>query len=296
MSGSARTLLGLMREISAVDDSDASLSALTARTGWSPSRLHKQFKLLAGETPKQFALRVRLERAALDLRGSEDSVLQIALAHGFESHEVFTRAFRRRFRCAPREYRAAVRSRAPQPGFLKSIAPCVGLYRVSLADKPEIKSMPAPTIVRKELETARPILFIQRRIPSTALQPTMAECFGALYAYGHKAGLSIAGHPMARYVSIGPGLWTVDFVMPLLTPAPGDGEMQAGFLPAGPVAFAVHEGLYDQLPVTNAAIEKWVEDNGYAVGGPPWEWYVTSPGEVPDPADWRTEIYWPLKG
>ena len=70
--------------------------------------------------------------------------------------------------------------------------------------------------------------------------------------------------------------------------------MEPGILPGGPVALGVHAGPYDQLPETNAAIENWIEANGFRVAGPPWESYITDPGEHPDPADWRTEVYWPL--
>lgn len=154
--------------------------------------------------------------------------------------------------------------------------------------------MPTPVIERKVLANEQPILFIQRRFPLTELQRTMGECFGALYGHGQTAGLPIAGFPIARYVSTGAGLWTVDFAMPLAEPADATGEMQSGVLVSGPVAFAVHEGPYDRLPETNAAIEKWIEENGYSAGGAPWEAYVTDPGETPDPADWRTEVYWPL--
>ena len=57
----------------------------------------------------------------------------------------------------------------------------------------------------------------------------------------------------------------------------------------------VHAGPYEQLADTNAAIERWIEEQGFVVGGAPWEWYVTDPGEYPNPADWRTEVYWPLR-
>jgi AraC family transcriptional regulator len=70
--------------------------------------------------------------------------------------------------------------------------------------------------------------------------------------------------------------------------------MQAGFLHAGPVACAVHAGPYEQLSETHAAIERWIEANGFHAAGAPWECYVTDPGEHPDPANWRTEVYWPL--
>ncbi len=61
---------------------------------------------MVGETPKQYTLRLRLERAVARLITSGDAVLDIALALGLNSHEVFTRAFRRRFGCTPAADRA----------------------------------------------------------------------------------------------------------------------------------------------------------------------------------------------
>lgn len=299
MAAGTRELLQLIGEIAGADDGDVSLAVLARRAGRSPGELHRRFKALARETPKQFAQRLRLERAAADLRGSNASVLQIALAHGFASHETFTRAFRRRFACAPRDHRAAAAARPPQSRrtveTLRAVGPCLNLYRLPLAARPETLRMPHTPVERRVLPAPQPILFIRRRIAQSALQATMGECFGALYGHAHAAGLPVAGHPIARYASVGHGLWTVDLAMPLAAPAEPSGDMQADHLPAGPVAFAVHQGPYDGLPETNAAIETWIEANGHAASGPMWEWYVTDPGETPDPADWRTEVYWPLQ-
>jgi AraC family transcriptional regulator len=153
--------------------------------------------------------------------------------------------------------------------------------------------MPLQSIVRKDI-APQPVLFIRRRIAAHEVQPALAECFGKLYGYATQKGLPIAGFPLCRYVSTGVGLWTIEPGVPLAAPAPGEGEMQAGELPGGPVAFAVHTGPYDELGMSNAAVERWIEANGHRVGGAPWEWYVNDPGEHPNPADWRTEIYWPL--
>ena len=57
------------------------------------------------ETPKHYTSRLRLERAALRLVLLDDRVLDIALDCGFSNHETFTRAFRCRFRIAPRAFR-----------------------------------------------------------------------------------------------------------------------------------------------------------------------------------------------
>ena len=152
--------------------------------------------------------------------------------------------------------------------------------------------MPTLSITRQE-RAAQPILFIRRRIARSELQGMLAECFGKLFGYAQQKGLPVSGFPLARYVSTGPGLWTVEAAVPLAVSAEGVDDMQSGTLPAGPVALGIHAGSYDELGDTNAAIERWIDSNGFRVAGAPWEWYVTDPAEYPNPADWRTEVYWP---
>ena len=149
------------------------------------------------------------------------------------------------------------------------------------------------TITRKDFP-GQDILFIRRRIAHGELANMFAECFGTLFGHGQRSGLPVAGWPLARYVETGPGLWTVEAAMPLVASAPAVCEMQPGHLPAGPAAFAIHVGGYERLPDTHAAIERWINTQGYQVGGAPWESCVTDPAQHPDPADWRTEVYWPL--
>ncbi len=152
-----------------------------------------------------------------------------------------------------------------------------------------------PTLKVERIEVgAQPILFIQRRVARTQLQPLFAECFPKIFGHCMQTGLAMAGQPIARYVATGAGLWTVDCAIPLAEAASGEGEMQAGQLQAGPAAFAVHQGPYDRLAETNAAIEQWIEDNGLQSDGPAWESYITDPAQHPDPADWKTGVYWPL--
>lgn len=70
-------------------DEDVSLSALARHAGMSPFHLHRLVSAATRETPKQLTLRLRLARAAVLLLTSNDSVLDVALACGFQSHEVF---------------------------------------------------------------------------------------------------------------------------------------------------------------------------------------------------------------
>src|SRR6185295_7583302 len=96
---------------------DVSLEALAARAGWSPFHFHRAFRAVTGETPKQYTLRLRLERAAARLLTHPEPITTVAAAVGFASHEVFTRAFRRHFHCTPTEYR--VRSRHSFPAAVR---------------------------------------------------------------------------------------------------------------------------------------------------------------------------------
>jgi AraC family transcriptional regulator len=272
---------------------------MARRAGESRFHFHREFHKRLGETPRQFIERLRLDQAAARLIGTSDSICDIALQCGFASHEVFTRAFRRRFGCAPVRYRATAMpqaspaTRAKHMALTAQIGPCIRVFHLPLHHSPRKSTMPTISVVRQQY-AGQHILLIRRKIPRPELQGMLSECFGKLYAHGHKAGLPIAGWPVARYLSVGPGLWIVEAAMPLATAAQGEGEMEPGMLPTGPVALGIHGGPYEQLPETYAAIEKWMEANGAQVGGAPWESYVTDPAQHPDPADWRTEVYWPL--
>ena len=69
----------------------------------SPFHFHRSFRMFFGVTPHQYVLRLRLDRAADRLRRSSVPVTDIALDVGFENPAHFSRAFRRRFSCAPQE-------------------------------------------------------------------------------------------------------------------------------------------------------------------------------------------------
>jgi len=66
-------------------------------------------------------------------------------------------------------------------------------------------------------------------------------------------------------------------------------------LAIAPAVVTVHRGPYNGLTDTYNALAAWMEANGHEQGGAPWEVYLTDPGETRDPADYRTEVYWPVR-
>ncbi len=106
MSNAWETLAPLLVHIQANLDSDLSLENLSTHAGLSPAHLHRLFKIVVGETPKEYVARIRIERSAFRMTIQESSLLEIALDCGFRNHETYTRAFRRRYGVSPSEYRA----------------------------------------------------------------------------------------------------------------------------------------------------------------------------------------------
>jgi AraC family transcriptional regulator len=299
----SREFLLLLKHINSRLGSAVSLDSIARLSGQSRFQLHREFRRVAGETLKQFTLRLQLERAAAQLAASEKEIRAIALTNGFASHEVFVRAFRRRFGSSPTAYRkhalkdATKVQRRRHLMLTKSVSPCLRFFHRPLYKHfgpREIIAMPTLSITKKEIAPQH-VLLIRRRVAPSEMQQTLGECFGQLFTHAMKAGLPIAGWPICRYVDTGLGLWTIEPAVPLAAAAQGEGEMQPGVLSGGAVALGIHAGPYDQLPDTNAAIERWIEANGYTASGGAWEHYVTDPAEHPDPQDWRTEVYWPLK-
>jgi AraC family transcriptional regulator len=293
-----RDVLHLLRDIRRGLSGDVSLEALAKRAGWSPYHLHRAFRRVLRETPKKYTQRLRLDRAAAMLAARRESVLVVALKTGFASHEVFARAFRRRFGCSPTQYRAAAlagasrEQRERHAALVDAAAPCLGLFHLSPSPGGETK-MPMLNIAVENLE-AQPILFVRRRAARKDVSQAIGECLGAAFGLAMQAGHAIGGRPFTRYPSTGPGMLTIEAGCPIASPAPGAGDVQAGFLQAGPAAVAMHAGPYEELQETYAAIERWMEQNGYKPGGPPWESYITDPADFPNTADWRTAVYWPV--
>lgn len=104
----------LLVHIQAHLDEDLSLNALSAKASLSPAHFQRTFQALVGESPKNYEGRLRLERAAFRLLIHDETLLEIALDCGFQNHETFTRAFRRRFGMPPSSYRAWVRGQPQQ--------------------------------------------------------------------------------------------------------------------------------------------------------------------------------------
>jgi AraC family transcriptional regulator len=84
---------------------DLSLDALAQQIGFSAYHFARLFRQTIGESPHQFVLRLRIERAQHLLKETDIPLAHIALECGFASQSHLTQIFKRHLGLTPRAYR-----------------------------------------------------------------------------------------------------------------------------------------------------------------------------------------------
>jgi AraC family transcriptional regulator len=86
-------------------EDELSLDEMAQSVGLSTAHFARMFRKSTGETPHQFVLRQRLERAKAMLRTPDARVLDVAVACGFKTQQHFAQVFRDVWGVSPTEYR-----------------------------------------------------------------------------------------------------------------------------------------------------------------------------------------------
>jgi AraC family transcriptional regulator len=86
-------------------EDDLSLEEMARSVGLSTAHFARMFRKSTGETPHQFILRQRLERAKAMLRAPDARILDVAVACGFKTQQHFAQVFRAVCGVTPTGYR-----------------------------------------------------------------------------------------------------------------------------------------------------------------------------------------------
>lgn len=98
-----------------------SLEQMAALAGLSPYHFAHEFSRVKKESPIHWLTRLRLEQAAIWLKFTARSTLEIAGECGYQSREGFSRAFTRRFNRSPSEFRRQSQRRLDRLARKKSV-------------------------------------------------------------------------------------------------------------------------------------------------------------------------------
>lgn len=85
--------------------STLTLDQIAEYSGFSKSGINALFRRHTGMPPIDYLIRIRLEKAACLLSDPFLSITQIAFSVGFNDSNYFTRQFKKKYKCSPRQYR-----------------------------------------------------------------------------------------------------------------------------------------------------------------------------------------------
>ena len=117
----------LARDLLAGEQS-LSIKNVAAQVRISPFHFIRQFEAIFGETPHQFRIRTRMDRAKLLLARGNHSVTDVCMEVGFSSLGSFSDLFARRVGMAPSVYQRRARVIVPVGGVVQPLFPgCLSL-------------------------------------------------------------------------------------------------------------------------------------------------------------------------
>jgi signal transduction histidine kinase/DNA-binding response OmpR family regulator len=90
-----------------LSDPELNIDMLCKKLYMGRSTLYRKVQALTGETPHQFILSYRLERAAQLLKSNYGNVTEVAMETGFASPQYFSKCFKEKFHHSPSSFKAS---------------------------------------------------------------------------------------------------------------------------------------------------------------------------------------------
>lgn len=272
-------------------DHALSLDALAELAHFSPYHFHRIFRGMVGEGVGEHVRRLRLERAAHRLKFTNQEITRIAFDAGYETHESFTKAFRRLFDESPSGFRKIHRTLP-----IKEVANGVHYD----PDKPvtEFNSPEVPESVSLTLTTHDPIQVVFAR--HTGPYTEVGETWQRLMGWAGPKGLLGPMMTLLGIVHDDPEVTPEDKIrydagLVIRAEVEPTGEIGVQTLPGGEYASTTHRGPYETLGQSYALLcGPWLSEQGREPASQPClEFYKNSPMNTA-PENLLTEIRVPL--
>lgn len=139
------------------------------------------------------------------------------------------------------------------------------------------------------------VITLRIKAPQDQIGEEIGNALPRLFVHASAHGVTPVGGPLTRYFSFGPDEIECDAAVPVDQELPEAGGITNSELQGGLHATTVHTGPYENLDAAYDATTEWIEANGFALSGPPWEIYLTDPMEEKDPENWKTALFLPIE-
>ncbi|MEN2398783.1 AraC family transcriptional regulator [Flavobacterium sp. MC2016-06] len=81
------------------------IKSLSKRSGLSPNKLQEGFKMIHNRTVNDYITHMRVLKAEILIRTSDLNISEIVYCIGFTSRSYFSKIFKQKFNCSPKEYK-----------------------------------------------------------------------------------------------------------------------------------------------------------------------------------------------
>lgn len=81
------------------------IKSLSKKSGLSPNKLQEGFKMIHGRTVNDFITHMRILKAEILIKNSDLNISEIVYCIGFTSRSYFSKIFKQKFNCSPKEYK-----------------------------------------------------------------------------------------------------------------------------------------------------------------------------------------------
>lgn len=148
-----------------------------------------------------------------------------------------------------------------------------------------------------EIITTAPQLtaVIRLTIPRAEIQRVMGPAIGEVLAAVAAQGSAPIGPVFSHHFAITPETFDFEVGVPVASVVAESGRVRPGQLPAVRAARAVYRGPYEGLGAAWGEFGSWLASEGHTAAADMWECYAAGPESGPDPTNWRTELYQPLR-
>lgn len=91
--------------IKANPEEQFTIKSLSKKSGLSPNKLQEGFKMIHDRTVNDFITHMRILKAEILIRNSDLNISEIVYCIGFTSRSYFSKIFKQKFNCSPKEYK-----------------------------------------------------------------------------------------------------------------------------------------------------------------------------------------------
>lgn len=146
---------------------------------------------------------------------------------------------------------------------------------------------------------AQPVAAVRMVIPWGQLGEVLGSTFGEIAMHLAASEAPMAGAPVVLYYGMDAttneeGNAELEIAIPVVAPILEGERVKNSTVPAGTAVTTIHMGPYHEISKAYQAIQAWLQEHGHQSAGSAWEVYMTDPESTPDPADYRTDVYWLL--